>query len=91
MQQAGAVLLLACAYIACRDGLLSVRDGNAAAAAAAEAPGAAPTAFPRGITLLPPKEAPGAPPAAAAAAAAAAIPAFRALPPPRLSISFCAS
>ena len=82
MQLVGAALLVVIvAYLAWRDGLLATTASSAAAApaAAAAAPDAAPTAFPSGVTMLPPGGAP------------AAIPAFKALPQPLLSISFCTS
>lgn len=79
MQLVGAALLVVIvAYLAWRDGLLTTTASGAAAAPAAT-PNAAPTAFPSGVTMLPPGGAP------------AAIPAFKALPQPLLSISFCTS
>lgn len=82
MQLVGAALLVVImAYLAWRDGLLATTASSAAAApaATASAPDAAPTVFPSGVTMLPPGGAP------------AAIPAFKALPQPLLSISFCTS
>ncbi len=83
MQLAGALLLaVIVAYLAWRDGLLSTAS-SAASAPGAAAPAAAPTAFPSGITIMQPVASEGAP--------AAAIPAFKALPPPLLTFTFCTS
>ena len=75
MQQAGALLIL------CVGLYIALRDGfssTVTGAATAPAQPPSPTAFPAGITVL-------------AAATSDAIPAFKALAPPHLSISFCTS
>jgi hypothetical protein len=81
MQLVGAALLVVIvAYLAWRDGLLAT--ATSASPTPSSPADAAPTAFPSGVTMLQPAGGPDAP---------AAIPAFKALPQPLLSISFCTS